>query len=103
MEMILSMTSSIVDKVRGFEEEIPFHFASIETPCPRCGGKMVEIYRKYHCEECQFMVWKVMAGRRISSEELVQLLSSKKIGPLDGFVSKMGRPFSASLRLNKEE
>lgn len=103
MEMIRSMTSSIVDKVRGFEEEIPVHFASIETPCPRCGGKMVEIYRKYHCEECQFMVWKVMAGRRISSEELVQLLSSKKIGPLDGFVSKMGRPFSASLRLNKEE
>ena len=103
MEMIRSMTSSIVDKVRGFEEEIPVHFASIETPCPCCGGRMVEMYRKYHCEGCRFTVWKVMSGRRISREELVQLLRSGKIGPLDGFVSKMGRPFSASLKLNEEE
>ena len=103
MEMIRSMTSSIVDKVRGFQEEIPVHFGPIDTPCPRCGGRILEEYRKYQCEECSFTAWKVIGGRRMKNEEMVQLFRAGQLGPLDGFVSKMGRPFSASQKHNKEE
>ena len=31
-----------------------------------------------------------------------QLLANKEIGPLDGFISKMGRPFSAKLRISED-
>jgi DNA topoisomerase-3 len=41
-----------------------------------------------------------MGGRQLEPAEAETLLSERAVGPLDGFRSKLGRPFSAKLRLN---
>jgi DNA topoisomerase-3 len=61
-----------------------------------------EDYRTYHCESCGFRLFKSIASRHLSPEEVSELLNDRKVGPLNGFRSKTGRPFSASLILNDE-
>lgn len=103
MQMIRGMTSDIVDKVRGFKDEIRGSYSFIEAPCPKCGGKILEEYRKFNCQNCDFSLWKTIAGRRLTGEEVSELFSHGIVGPLDGFVSRMGRAFSASLKWNSQE
>lgn len=50
-------------------------------------------------EGCKFAIWKEIAQRKITKEEAVNLIKDKEIWPLDGFVSRAGTTFSASLKL----
>jgi len=77
-------------------------FASVAAPCPKCGGVIQETYRKFQCQACDFYIWPVLLGRDWSPEEVAELVTKKFIGPLNGFRSKQGRPFSAGLKLNDE-
>jgi DNA topoisomerase-3 len=61
-----------------------------------------ENYRKFQCQSCDFSLWKVSAGREWSPEEVAELISKRFIGPLTGFRSRAGKPFSAGIRLNNE-
>jgi len=45
----------------------------------------------------------VPGGRQFEIEEVEQLLRDRTIGPLQGFRSKMGRPFAAILRIVRDE
>jgi DNA topoisomerase-3 len=77
-------------------------FATVAAPCPKCGGAIQETYRKFQCQSCDFYIWPVLLGRAWSPEEVAELVTKKFIGPLTGFRSKQGRPFSAGLKLNGE-
>jgi len=72
------------------------------VPCPKDGGEVHEKYKKFQCMNpgCDFAFWKIMGGRQIEPHEADTLIKERTIGPLDGFRSKMGRPFSAVLKLN---
>jgi DNA topoisomerase-3 len=74
----------------------------VEAPCPKCGGVVQENYRKFQCQKCEFSLYKVSAGREWSPEEVAELITQRFIGPLTGFRSRMGKPFSAGIRLNNE-
>ncbi|NBX15217.1 MAG: DNA topoisomerase III, partial [Betaproteobacteria bacterium] len=54
---------------------------------------------------CGFSFGKTPAGRTFELTEVEQFLKDKKIGPLDGFRSKAGWPFTAeiALKFNEEE
>ena len=41
-----------------------------------------------------------MGGRQLEVAEADTLLKERRVGPLDGFRSRLGRPFSASIKLN---
>ena len=43
-----------------------------------------------------------MGGRQFDLIEANELVSNRRIGPLDGFRSKMGRAFSAELKLTED-
>ena len=43
-----------------------------------------------------------MAGRLFERSEIEKLLREGRVGPLEGFRSKMGRPFTASVKLGVE-
>jgi len=92
------VTRELVKSIKGgsIPEEA---FATVPAPCPKCGGVIQETYRKFQCQKCDFYVWPVLLGRAWSPEEIAELIKSKFIGPLTGFRSKQGRPFSAGLRL----
>jgi DNA topoisomerase-3 len=74
----------------------------MHTPCPNCGGVVKENYRRF-CTKCEFSMSKTPGGRQFEIEEVEQLLKDRTIGPLQGFRSKMGRPFAAILRIVRDE
>jgi DNA topoisomerase-3 len=43
-----------------------------------------------------------MAGREIEREEVVNLLTTGKVGPLEGFRNKAGKPFAAVVIVNEK-
>jgi len=101
MKHIEQVTRDLVKRVKGgtIPEEA---FATVAAPCPKDGGVIQETYRKFQCQTCDFYVWPVLLGRAWSPEEVAELVTNKFIGPLTGFRSKQGRPFSAGLKLNGE-
>jgi DNA topoisomerase-3 len=101
MNHITAITSDMVSRIKG--GEIPdTAFASVEAPCPKCGGMVQENYRKFQCLKCDFSLWKVISGREWAQEEVDELIRVRKIGPLSGFRSRAGRPFAASVRLGED-
>lgn len=102
MGHIVEQTRDMVDRIKHGEipEEV---FSTLQTPCPKCGGVMQENYKKFQCKSCDYALWKVVAGRQYEPEEVDTLLSEGVVGPLQGFRSKMGRPFAAMIRLNADK
>ena len=102
MAEIQQMTRHIVGQAKNFESDtIPGDFGVLGTPCPKCGGEIHENYKKFQCQACDFSSWKIIAGRQFELTELETLLRDRSVGPLDGFRSKQGRPFSANLKLTE--
>jgi DNA topoisomerase III len=100
MREIVAMTKHIVAQAKNYESDtIPGDFATLTARCPRCGGEVHEKYKKFQCVECDFGFWKIMGGRQIDPAEADALLAARELGPLDGFRSRLGRPFSAKLKL----
>jgi DNA-directed RNA polymerase subunit RPC12/RpoP len=94
-----------VDRAKTFEHDtIPGDFGVLGVPCPKCGGEVHEKYKAYQCVQdgCDFSIWKILCSRMFEIEEVETLIREKQIGPLQGFRSKMGKPFNAVLKLNAE-
>jgi DNA topoisomerase-3 len=77
-------------------------YATVSAPCPKCGGVVQENYRKIQCQKCDFSLWKVTSGREWSPDEVAELITKRVIGPLTGFRSRQGKPFSAVMRLTDD-
>jgi DNA topoisomerase III len=104
MQEIARMTQTIVKRAKEYDSDtIPGDYATLETPCPNCGGQMKENYRRFACTKCEFSMSKIPGGRQFEIPEVEELLQNKTIGPLSGFRSKMGRPFSAILKLSFDD
>lgn len=100
MAEIAKMAERIVKKAKEYDRDtIPGDYATLATPCPNCGGTVKENYRRYACEKCEFSITKIPAGRAFEIHEVEAFLATKKIGPLEGFRSKAGWPFTAELKL----
>ncbi len=100
MAEIAKMAERIVQKAKEYDREtIPGDYATLATPCPNCGGVVKENYRRFACEKCEFSITKIPGGRSFELAEVEAFLKDKKIGPLDGFRSKAGWPFTAELKL----
>ncbi len=103
MKQIAEMTRHIVEKAKGHESDtVPGDFAVLKVGCPKCGGEVRENYKKFQCQGCDFALWRIVAGRQFEPSEIEELLGRKVLGPLSGFRSKMGRPFSAIIKLGAE-
>jgi DNA topoisomerase-3 len=101
MREIAEMTRHIVERAKTYDSDtIPGDFGLLAAPCPRCGGLIRETYKKFICSDCDFSLWKIVAGRQFEPAEIETLVTERKIGPLTGFRNKMGRSFSAAIRLN---
>jgi len=100
MKEIARMTERIVKTAKEYNNEtIPGDYSTLKTPCPNCGGVIKENYRRFACDGCEFSITKIPGGRQFEIPEVEQLLQEREIGPLQGFRSKMGRPFAAILRI----
>lgn len=104
MEEIRRFTTQIVETAKNFSGEVHSeHFVNLEATCPKCGhGVFKESLRAFECAECGVTVWKNMAGRELEREEIKTLIDTRQVGPLEGFRSKLGRPFSALVRIGED-
>ncbi len=107
MAEIAKMAERIVKKAKEYDRDtIPGDYATLTVACPNCGGVVKENYRRFACtgqsgaeEGCGFSITKIPAGRAFETVEAEGLIRDKKIGPLEGFRSKAGWPFSAEIKL----
>jgi DNA topoisomerase-3 len=107
MQEIADMTERMVRKAKEYDRDnVPGDYATLTTPCPKCGGVVKENYRRYACagangnaDGCGFSFGKTPGGRTFELVEVEQFLRDKRIGPLQGFRSKAGWPFSAEMAL----
>ncbi|CPK27397.1 DNA topoisomerase III [Bordetella pertussis] len=103
MREIAQMTQVIVKRAKEYERDtVPGDYATLQTPCPKCGGVVKENYRRFACTQCDFSIGKHPGGRTFELPEVEELLAKREIGPLQGCISKMGRPFAAILRISGE-
>jgi DNA topoisomerase-3 len=103
MREIAQMTQVIVKRAKEYERDtVPGDYATLQTPCPKCGSVVKENYRRYACTACDFSIGKHPGGRTFEVPEVEELLAQRTLGPLTGFISKMGRPFAAVLRITDE-
>ncbi len=101
MNHIVDLTREMVSRIK--RGNIPdTAFRTLSTPCPKCGGRVQENYRKFKCQKCDFAIWKVVSSREFAPEEIETLIVKRSVGPLTGFRSRAGKPFAAMVRLSPE-
>ncbi len=77
--------------------------------CPQCGGRLIEGKKGFGCSNwkpekggCTFVIWKKIAGKKITHAMVKELLETKRLGPVKGFISKSHNRFAATLKLVQE-
>ncbi len=114
MQQIAAMTERMVKKAKEYDRDtIPGDYATLSTPCPNCAGVVKENYRRYACtgkgggegggEGCGFSFGKSPAGRTFETAEAETLLRERRVGPLEGFRSKAGWPFTAEVAIVQDD
>ncbi len=73
--------------------------------CPKCGlGRIIEGRRGFGCdryrEGCDFVVWKEVAGRLLTEDEIRRLIATGHTGLIQGFSDSDGAQLTAHLRLD---
>jgi DNA topoisomerase-3 len=107
MKDIRQVTKQVVDKTKAYskeaKEKVYPEFAAV---CGVCGSK--EGYKQteefYGCKnpKCKVRVYKTVASRPLSEDEIRTLIEKRFIGPLEGFRSKKGKEFSAGLQIKDD-
>src|SRR5712692_5538426 len=96
---IIEETKGIVERVKKFEED---DSVARETDIisPTDGKTLRETLRGYKSRDGEFMIYKVIGGRKMEESEVRELVTKGVVGPLDGFVSARTRSrFAATLKL----
>jgi DNA topoisomerase-3 len=103
MDDIKAFTRAIVEEIKKQEEVIPIPSDSIVGVCPLCGKAVIKGKKAYGCtgwqEGCKFVIWKAVAGKRITAATAKQLLKTGKSDLIQGFKARKGGQFEAYLSL----
>jgi DNA topoisomerase-3 len=104
MHDIRELTNDIVGKAKHFHPDEHMPDTEPFGQCPKCGSPIIERFKSFTCtnEECDFTIWKTIAGRLLSRDEFETLVRDKQVGPLGGFRSRKGKRFHAMLKLSDE-
>jgi DNA topoisomerase III len=104
MRDIRELTKDIVGKAKHFHPDEHMPDTEPFGRCPKCGSPIVERFKSFTCtnENCDFTIWKTIAGRLLSRDEFETLVRDKQLGPLGGFRSRKGKRFHAALKLSDD-
>lgn len=77
---------------------------SAPASCPKCGAPMAFYPKIAKClnSECQLVIFRTMAGKELSDEQLKTLIEKGRTGVIKGFRKKDGDLFEASVALNAD-
>ena len=103
MAAIIEQTKGIVERVKGFEEDDSVARIT-DIISPTDGKPLRETLRGYKSQDGEFMIYKVIGGRKMEESEVRELVQKGVVGPLDGFISAKTRArFAATLKLVRDE
>ena len=101
MQGIKKFTKDIVDRVNEYDPASDAKPTDVISPTNN--EPLLETLTHYISTDGNLKINKTMGKRKIELTEIRELLDKGVIGPLDGFTSKAGKPFSACLRFDMEE
>jgi len=99
MAEIREMTQGIVGKIKGFVDDKNSRAKASFSPVDTV--HFYDIATAFVSEDNKITIRKVLGGRVMNTDEIVALIKGETIGPMDDFRSKQGKPFTASIHLNK--
>ena len=103
MAEIIATTKGIIERVKGFEEDDSVARVT-DILSPTDGKPLRETLRGYKSMDGEFMIYKVIGGRKMEEAEVRELVAKGVVGPLDGFISARTRSrFAATLKLVMDE
>lgn len=99
-EMVKNVTKSFAEKDESFEKGMQTE----ANTCPCCGGLMSINDHGAFCkdESCGLKIWRKMASKKLPDGAINDLVIKGKTKKMKGFKGKSGKPFEASLKLDKE-
>lgn len=100
MKGIETLTGEIVDKAKNFKED-NLETTESDIKSPIDGSNLLETFRSYKSKDGKFIIYKTIGNRQMSPDEIRELLEKRSLGPLDGFRSKINKPYSARLYLDE--
>lgn len=100
MSEIRELTRHIISQIVNFEESEIRAEASFS---PVDGMRFFSSPTAYHSEDNSINIRKILGGRVMTDEEIVALIKGETIGPFANFLSKKGKPFTASIRLTNNK
>lgn len=102
MKGIREHAQRIVDKTKSFAEA-PEDATETDIVSPTDQKPLLEMLRAYKSQDGALTIYKTIGNRKMEKEEIRTILEKGQVGPLDGFRSKAGKPYSAILRLDEEK
>ena len=108
MKEIREFTINMVESLKQADLKVNVPEEDSLGACPKCDNAVVETASTYQCSnwrmtKCPFTIWKTIAGKVLTKEEAVTLLTEKRVGPLEGFKSKAGKSFRALLTFDDDD
>lgn len=73
-----------------------------DLPCPQCHTPMKTYIKNISCPKCNITIWRTIAGKTLTDQQLYKLITKHKTDEIKGFKSKTGKEFSAMLTLSKD-
>lgn len=73
---------------------------NIICKCPLCNNNIIEKQKLYKCDNCNFILWKQIAKKNLTINQVKMLIEKGKTNTIKGFTSSKGKKFSAKLILD---
>lgn len=78
------------------------NISDFDSVCPLCGSPIRKLPKGWRCSsypDCQFSIWKTIAGKELTDQNIQDLIQKKETEVIHGFRSRDGRSFDARLIL----
>ncbi len=102
MEKIEGLTKKLTQKGKEENADTSIFAKQKFADCPKCGGAVVSYPKAVKCEKCEFIIFKTVAGKKVSDNQLKKLFERGKTDKIKGFKNKEGKEFEAKLILNND-
>ncbi len=107
MAQIRRLTEDVVATAKtAARDSLEREYPEFAAPCPVCGAPSLgqdEVRYKCRQPDCGFSLPKVVATRPFTEAEARELLTTKHVGPLTGFLSRFKQPFDAAVELVEDK
>ena len=106
MRDIRKLACNVVEKTREFAQAVKERvYPDFDATCGVCGGHgFKQTEDMYICKnpDCKVKVYKVIASKELSDDEMRELLAKRFLPPMEGFRSKKGKDFTAGIEIKDD-